>query len=68
MLILLLLFLSLSGLMPETVQVQENRLAVQKVDDSINTTFICEVQNRLGSGKDQVTVFVRGESVCTSCQ
>ncbi|XP_057196860.1 nectin-2 isoform X4 [Triplophysa rosa] len=51
---------TLSGLMPETVQVQDNRLAVQNVDDSINTTFICEVRNRLGSNKDQVTVFVRG--------
>lgn len=62
------MFLSLSGLMPETVQVQENRLAVQNVDDSINTTFICEVTNKLGSNKDQITVFVRGESVCTSLQ
>lgn len=59
------LSLSLSGLMPETVQVQENRLAVQKVDDTINTTFICEVKNSLGYGRDQVTVFVRGESVYT---
>ncbi|XP_026140361.1 nectin-2-like isoform X2 [Carassius auratus] len=50
---------TLSGLMPETVQVQENRLAVQKVDDTINTTFICEVRNSLGSGRDQVAVFVR---------
>ncbi|XP_042596494.1 nectin-2-like isoform X2 [Cyprinus carpio] len=52
---------TLSGLMPETVQVQENRLAVQKVDDTINTTFICEVKNSLGYGRDQVTVFVREE-------
>lgn len=59
-----ILSLSLSGLMPETVQVQETRLAVQKVDDTINTTFICEVKNSLGYGRDQVTVFVRGESVC----
>ncbi|KAL1259299.1 hypothetical protein QQF64_009876, partial [Cirrhinus molitorella] len=49
----------LSGLMPETVQVQDTRLAVQKVDDVINTTFICEVKNSLGYGKDQVTIFVR---------
>jgi len=54
---------SLSGLMPETVQVQENRLAVQKVDDTINTTFICEVRNSLGYARDQITVFVRGESI-----
>ncbi|XP_016387590.1 nectin-2-like isoform X2 [Sinocyclocheilus rhinocerous] len=50
---------TLSGLMPETVQVQENRLAVQKVDDTINNTFICEVKNSLGYGRDQITVFVR---------
>uniref|UniRef100_A0A8C2L7H6 Nectin cell adhesion molecule 3 n=1 Tax=Cyprinus carpio TaxID=7962 RepID=A0A8C2L7H6_CYPCA len=55
---------TLSGLMPETVQVQENRLVVQKVDDTINTTFICEVRNSLGYGRDQISVFVRGESVC----
>ncbi|XP_067304965.1 poliovirus receptor isoform X1 [Pseudorasbora parva] len=53
---------TLSGLMPETVQVQENRLAVQKVDDTINTTFICEVRNSLGYGRDQITVFVREQS------
>ncbi|XP_073728154.1 nectin-2 isoform X2 [Misgurnus anguillicaudatus] len=50
---------TLSGLMPETVQVQDNRLAVQKVDDTVNTTFICEVRNSLGSAKDQVTIIVR---------
>ncbi|XP_050988143.1 nectin-2 isoform X2 [Labeo rohita] len=53
---------TLSGLMPETVQIKENRLTVQKVDDTINTTFICEVRNSLGSGKDQVSIFVREES------
>uniref|UniRef100_A0A9J8CVH0 Nectin cell adhesion molecule 3 n=1 Tax=Cyprinus carpio carpio TaxID=630221 RepID=A0A9J8CVH0_CYPCA len=50
---------TLSGLMPEKVQVQENRLAVQNVDDTINTTFICEVKNSLGYGRDQISVFVR---------
>lgn len=53
---------TLSGLMPETVQVRENRLAVQQVDDTINTTFICEVKNSLGYGRDQVTVFVREQA------
>ncbi|XP_026106287.1 nectin-2-like [Carassius auratus] len=53
---------TLSGLMPETVQVQENRLAVQKVDDTLNTTFICEVKNRLGYGRDQISVFVREQA------
>ncbi|TRY95575.1 hypothetical protein DNTS_018363 [Danionella cerebrum] len=53
---------TLSGLMPETVQVQENRLAVQNVDDTINTTFICEVRNSLGYGRDQVTIVVKEQA------
>ncbi|XP_051720985.1 nectin-2 isoform X1 [Ctenopharyngodon idella] len=57
---------TLSGLMPETVQLKENRLAVQKVDDTINTTFICEVKNSLGYGRDQVTIFVREQSPSSS--
>ncbi|XP_067260117.1 poliovirus receptor homolog isoform X1 [Chanodichthys erythropterus] len=57
---------TLSGLMPETVQVRENRLAVQKVDDTINTTFICEVKNSLGYGRDQITIFVRDQSPSSS--
>ncbi|KAK9960785.1 hypothetical protein ABG768_008620 [Culter alburnus] len=57
---------TLSGLMPETVQVRENRLTVQKVDDTINTTFICEVGNSLGYGRDQITIFVRDQSPSSS--
>ncbi|KAG5856227.1 hypothetical protein ANANG_G00005810 [Anguilla anguilla] len=45
--------------MPETVQRKGNKLVVLKVDDRVNTTFVCEVKNRLGVGKDQVTVVVR---------
>ncbi|MCJ8728982.1 hypothetical protein PDJAM_G00009310 [Pangasius djambal] len=48
-----------SGWMPDSVEVAQNKLTVWKVDDSVNTTFICEVTNSLGTGKDQVTVFVR---------
>ncbi|XP_017324969.1 poliovirus receptor isoform X1 [Ictalurus punctatus] len=48
-----------SGFMPDSVEVAQNRLTVRKVDDSVNTTFICEVTNSLGTRKDQVTVFVR---------
>ncbi|KAL7882334.1 hypothetical protein AOLI_G00091830 [Acnodon oligacanthus] len=47
------------GQMPETVQVKENTLTVQKVDETVNTTFICEVMNRIGTGTDQVSVVVR---------
>ncbi|XP_053480846.1 nectin-2 isoform X2 [Ictalurus furcatus] len=48
-----------SGFMPDSVEVAQNKLTVRKVDDSVNTTFICEVTNSLGTRKDQVTVFVR---------
>ncbi|XP_030640381.1 nectin-2-like [Chanos chanos] len=50
-----------SGSVPSTVQVYGNKLHVKKVDESVNTTFVCEVKNRLGSGKNQLTVkvFVR---------
>ncbi|KAJ0066316.1 hypothetical protein NL108_010950, partial [Boleophthalmus pectinirostris] len=53
------LWRAMSGEMPDTVQVQDNQLKVLKVDDAVNTTFVCEVKNRIGLGKDQVTVFVR---------
>ncbi|XP_029307581.1 nectin-2 isoform X2 [Cottoperca gobio] len=51
---------TMSGEMPDTVQITDNVLKVLKVDDSVNTTFVCEVKNRIGVGKDQVTVMVRG--------
>ncbi|XP_058244109.1 nectin-2 isoform X2 [Hemibagrus wyckioides] len=51
-----------SGFMPDTVEVSKNRLTILKVDDAVNTTFICEVTNSLGTGKDQVAVFVRATS------
>ncbi|XP_038140110.1 nectin-2 isoform X2 [Cyprinodon tularosa] len=51
---------SMSGEMPETVLVKSNELKVLKVDDTVNTTFVCEVKNRIGTTRDQVTIFVRG--------
>ncbi|KAM7421137.1 hypothetical protein PAMA_015346 [Pampus argenteus] len=51
---------TMSGAMPDTVQVKDNQLKVLKVDDSVNTTFVCEVTNRIGTGRDQVTAMVRG--------
>ncbi|XP_029359885.1 nectin-2 isoform X1 [Echeneis naucrates] len=54
---------SMSGEMPETVQIRDNELKVLKVDDAVNTTFVCEVKNRIGTSRDQVTVFVREPSV-----
>lgn len=50
---------TMSGLMPDTVQVKENKLTVPKVDETVNATFICEVRNSLGTGRDQVSVMVR---------
>ncbi|KAL6455367.1 hypothetical protein MHYP_G00361770 [Metynnis hypsauchen] len=50
------------GQMPETVQVKENTLTVPKVDETVNTTFICEVRNRVGTGTDQVSVTVWGSA------
>jgi hypothetical protein len=49
--------------MPDTVVLKENKLTVLKVDEAVNTTFICEVKNRLGTGKEQVTALVRGGSL-----
>uniref|UniRef100_A0A3Q2PAY8 Nectin cell adhesion molecule 3 n=1 Tax=Fundulus heteroclitus TaxID=8078 RepID=A0A3Q2PAY8_FUNHE len=51
---------TMSGEMPEVALVKSNELKVLKVDDTVNTTFVCEVKNRIGTTKDQVTVFVRG--------
>ncbi|XP_034730121.1 nectin-2-like isoform X3 [Etheostoma cragini] len=50
---------TMSGEMPNTVQITNNVLKVLKVDDAVNTTFVCEVENLMGTGKGQVTVFVR---------
>ncbi|XP_047216582.1 nectin-2-like isoform X2 [Girardinichthys multiradiatus] len=50
---------TMSGEMPDTVQVLSNKLKVLKVDDSVNTTFICEVKNRIGTTRDQLAIFVR---------
>lgn len=51
----------MSGELPDTVQINGNELKVLKVDEAVNTTFVCEVKNRIGSGRDQVTAMVRGE-------
>lgn len=51
----------MSGVFPDTVLRNEHELKVLKVDDSVNTTFVCEVTNRIGVGRDQITAVVRGE-------
>ncbi len=52
----------MSGELPDTVVITGKELKVLKVDEAVNTTFVCEVKNRIGTGKDQVTAMVRGES------
>nr|XP_046255169.1 nectin-2 isoform X2 [Scatophagus argus] len=51
---------TMSGELPTTVLITGNELKVLKVDDTVNTTFVCEVTNRIGTGRDQVTAMVRG--------
>ncbi|TRZ00056.1 hypothetical protein DNTS_028881 [Danionella cerebrum] len=51
-----------SGQLPPSVQVDKNRLVVRKVDETVNTTFICEAKNRLGSGKKELVALVIGDS------
>ncbi|XP_019116802.1 nectin-2 isoform X3 [Larimichthys crocea] len=51
---------TMSGEMPDIVQIAGKELKVLKVDDTVNTTFVCEVKNRIGTGRDQVTAMVRG--------
>lgn len=49
--------------MPDTVLVDGNKLMVRKVDYAVNTTFTCEVKNKLGTSRHQITTIVIGESV-----
>ncbi|XP_047461179.1 PVR cell adhesion molecule related 2 like isoform X3 [Mugil cephalus] len=50
-----------SGPLPETVKVDGNKLTVKKVDDAVNTTFICEAENKHGASRHQITTFVSEE-------
>ncbi|KAJ8334410.1 hypothetical protein SKAU_G00400490 [Synaphobranchus kaupii] len=49
---------AVSGPMPDSVQVRENTLTVLHVDEAVNTTFVCEAQNRLGVSQDNVTAVI----------
>ncbi|XP_019948582.2 nectin-2 isoform X2 [Paralichthys olivaceus] len=53
------LWKTMSGELPDTVQITGNELKVLKVDEAVNTTFVCEVRNRIGTSRDQVTAIVR---------
>ncbi|XP_044216085.1 nectin-2 isoform X2 [Thunnus albacares] len=50
---------TMTGEMPDTVQIKDNQLKILKVDDAVNVTFVCEVKNRIGIGRDQITAIVR---------
>ncbi|XP_068188446.1 PVR cell adhesion molecule related 2 like isoform X3 [Antennarius striatus] len=47
-----------SGSLPDTVMVDGNKLMVRKVDNAVNATFICEVKNKHGASRQQVTAIV----------
>ncbi|KAM6973856.1 PVR cell adhesion molecule related 2 like isoform 2-T2 [Tautogolabrus adspersus] len=47
-----------SGSLPDTVEVDGNKLIVRKVDDAVNTTFICEAKNKHGASRHQITTIV----------
>ncbi|XP_019126321.1 PVR cell adhesion molecule related 2 like isoform X3 [Larimichthys crocea] len=47
-----------SGSLPDTVMVDGNKLTVRKVDDAVNTTFICEAKNKHGASRHQITTIV----------
>ncbi|KAF4100803.1 hypothetical protein G5714_018999 [Onychostoma macrolepis] len=49
---------AVSGQLPPSVRVDQNRLLVRKVDETVNTTFVCEVKNSLGSGKKELAAMV----------
>ncbi|KAF0024238.1 hypothetical protein F2P81_023040 [Scophthalmus maximus] len=49
-----------SGPLPDTVAVDGNKLSVRKVDDAVNTTFICEAKNKHGASRQQITTVVIG--------
>lgn len=52
-----------SGALPDTVTVDGDKLTVMKVDDAVNTTFICEVKNKHGTSRNQIIAIVNGESI-----
>ncbi|XP_074836725.1 nectin-2 [Carettochelys insculpta] len=48
-----------SGPLPSTVHVQNDQLVVQSVDVAVNTTFICQVSNSVGTTRVEQIVLVR---------
>ncbi|KAG7216951.1 hypothetical protein INR49_001605 [Caranx melampygus] len=58
---------TMTGELPDTVQIKDNELKVLKVDETVNTTFVCEVRNRIGTSREQVAIFVRVPCGATAC-
>ncbi|XP_051991645.1 nectin-2-like isoform X3 [Xyrauchen texanus] len=54
---------AVSGQLPSTVRVDQNRLLVTNVDETVNITFVCEVKNSLGSGRKEHTPTVIDQPV-----
>uniref|UniRef100_A0A3B3VPK1 Si:ch73-22o12.1 n=2 Tax=Poecilia latipinna TaxID=48699 RepID=A0A3B3VPK1_9TELE len=50
---------TMTGQLPDTVLPNEKELKVLKVDNSVNTTFVCEVKNSIGTTREQITIHVR---------
>lgn len=48
----------ITGSLPDTVMVEDNKLMVKKVDNAVNTTFVCEVKNKHGASSSHITTFV----------
>nr|XP_033818772.1 nectin-2-like isoform X3 [Geotrypetes seraphini] len=51
---------STNGPLPRTVEVINNLLVVKIVDNLVNTTFICQVTNAVGTSSSQLNILVRG--------
>nr|XP_033818771.1 poliovirus receptor-like isoform X2 [Geotrypetes seraphini] len=50
---------STNGPLPRTVEVINNLLVVKIVDNLVNTTFICQVTNAVGTSSSQLNILVR---------
>uniref|UniRef100_G1TJN6 PVR cell adhesion molecule n=1 Tax=Oryctolagus cuniculus TaxID=9986 RepID=G1TJN6_RABIT len=48
-----------TGPLPPSAVAQGRQLQITKVDESVNTTFICLVTNSLGTGRGELPVLVR---------
>ncbi|XP_044113097.1 poliovirus receptor isoform X2 [Neovison vison] len=48
-----------NGTLPPSAVAQGSQLLIQTVDESINTTFICQVTNALGTGQAELPILVR---------